>query len=299
MFNNSERNILIIVRYAPIILILILSILTTVFIKKSHQINLNEEINRITKFYIDFNKIELEEEVDRIYSLIEKEDKQILVYLKASIKDRVYQAHQIANKIYQDNKHNKSDEEILLLIRTALGSIIFNNGRGFYFIYNTNGINLLQPLNKKVENTNILEFEDINGYKFVKTITQSIKDKTEQFDSYYWTKNSNDPVQYKKISFYKYFEPLNISIGTGEYVKDFEKEIKQKVINDIQDIKLNDDGYIFLINYQGDILAHKNKRTITKNLLNMKDKNGLEIIKEAIKIAKVEKANLFHIITLL
>jgi len=286
MYQVNEKNMLLIIKYAPLLVILLLSTIATYFIEKSYLSNLNKEIHQISSFYKKFNNDEIKEEIDRVYSMIEKEDTSSRVNLKKKLKNKVYEAHKIAHKIYTDYGNNKSDKEILQLIRIALGSITFNKGRGYYFINDVDGFNRLQPLNRKIEDTNILELSDINGYKFMKTINQSIKDKTERFDTYYWFKNAKDTTSYEKISFYKYFTPLNISIGTGEYVKDFEAELKQKLINKIQNIKLNEDGYIFLIDYQGKILVHKNKDNISKVFLNLKDKNDFEFVKKFIEIAK-------------
>ena len=286
MFDKNEKGLIFIIRYAPLMLIVLISFLVTVAIEHSNNLQFEEEKNRLTNFYTSFNKQELKEEIYRAYNYILKEDKNSKENLKIFLKEKVYQAHSIASRIYEDNKDIKSKDEILKLIKSALGSIIYNNGRGYYFINNIEGVNILQPLNRKIEDTNILELEDVNGYKFIKTIVQSIKDKTEKFDTYYWYKNDKDKTPYEKISFYKFFEPLNISIGTGEYVVDFEEEIKHKVINNIQNIELDDGGYIFLFDFSGTILAHKNRDNIGKNFINIEDTNGKKIVQEFIKIAK-------------
>ncbi len=286
MFDKNEKGLIFIIRYAPLMLIVLISFLVTVAIEHSNNLQFEEEKNRLTNFYTSFNKQELKEEIYRAYNYILKEDENSKENLKIFLKEKVYQAHSIASRIYEDNKDVKSKDEILKLIKSALGSIIYNNGRGYYFINNIEGVNILQPLNRKIEDTNILELEDVNGYKFIKTIVQSIKDKTEKFDTYYWYKNDKDKTPYEKISFYKFFEPLNISIGTGEYVVDFEEEIKHKVINNIQNIELDDGGYIFLFDFSGTILAHKNRDNIGKNFINIEDTDGKKIVQEFIKIAK-------------
>ncbi len=286
MLHKNEQNLISIIRYAPVIIIIFLSIFITYWIEYSNNIDLEKNIQRTTKFYLTFNNDELEEEVDRVYEYIEKEDKNSLINVKTSLQKKVYEAHDIASNIYKNNKEIKTNKEILDLIRTALRSIIFNNGRGYYFINDIHGMNLLQPLNTKIENTNILEIKDVNGYQFMKTINQSIKDKSERFDTYYWVKNAEDNKSYEKISFYKYFEPLNISIGTGEYIADYEKELKTKVIAYIQNIKLDDDGYIFMTDYSGSVLSHKNINNLGKNLIHLEDKNNFEFVKELINIGK-------------
>ena len=83
--------------------------------------------------------------------------------------------------------------------------MIYNDGRGYIFINNINGVNLLQPLNKDIEGKNLLEYTDAKGYQYMKKISDTIKNKTEAYDEYYWYKSKDDKNTYKKISFYKYF----------------------------------------------------------------------------------------------
>ena len=175
MFNKNEKNIIFIIRYAPLLLILGLSVLITLLIKQSNYIHFEEEVKRTTNFYTNFHNEEIKDEVYRVYEYIETQNRDSIKNLKLQIKKRVYEAHSIATKIYEDNKHNKSKQDILKLIKSALGSIIYNEGRGYFFIDNVDGVKLLQPLNKELENKDLSEFADAKGYKFAKNIIQTTK----------------------------------------------------------------------------------------------------------------------------
>ena len=286
MFYKKEKSIIYLIRYAPLILIIILAFLTTYIMKKSNEQHLSSEIILTTNFYKEFHNKELKEEISKTYNYIEESDKSSKEKLKEYIKERVYEAHAIATKIYEDNKSIKNKKEILILIKSALGSIIYNEGRGYFFITDINGNLLLQPLNKSIENKNISQTEDVNGYKFVTTISQTIKNKTEKFDTYFWFKNEKDHMAYEKMSFYKYFEPLELAIGSGEYIADFENEVKQNVINYINKANTFDNNYIFLINFEGEILVHKNKDIIGMNYLKSKERKNYLYSEKIIEIAK-------------
>ncbi|MGB5866557.1 MAG: cache domain-containing protein, partial [Arcobacteraceae bacterium] len=266
MFYKIERNLIFVIKYAPLVLILILSMFTTYFIEMSNRQQIADEIKFTTNFYLKLNNEQLIEDVNKLKEYIKSEDENSKEKLKSYIKERVYEAHSIATKIYDDNKDTKTKEEIFQLIKTALGSIIYNEGRGYFFIDDINGYNLLQPLNKRLENTDLSHTKDKNGYMFKQTIMQTIKDKTERFDTYYWPKNSQDKKQYEKISFYKYFAPLNVAIGTGEYIIDFDKKIKKNVMKYINDLNANDKSYIFVLDYSGTVLVHKNEALQGVNL---------------------------------
>ena len=137
--------------------------------------------------------------------------------LKNSIKARVYEAHAISTNIYEKYKDTKTKEEIFELIKIALSSIRFNDGRGYFFIDDIYGNKLSYPIDTEIEGKNFINFTDAKGYKFFESIVGIIKNKSEKFDEYYWYKPNTNKEIGRKISFYKCFEPLNIAIGTGEY----------------------------------------------------------------------------------
>lgn len=286
MFYKNEQNLIFIIKYAPLSVIIILSILTTYFMEHSNKQRFSQEVKRTSELYTQLNNDKLKEKINKLHDYIMQQDKESKDKLKEKIKSRVYEAHAIASKIYEDNKQTKTKQEIFSLIKSALGSIIYNKGRGYFFIDDKEGVNLLQPLNKKIENKNLSEIADVNGYKFKQTIMKTITDKTERFDTYYWYKNANDTNAYKKISFYKYFAPFDIAIGTGEYIDNYEKELKIKVINYIQNTNENNENYIFMFNFDGVMLVHKNKLLIGDNFLDDKGIVRFSKMDEFIDIGK-------------
>jgi len=289
MFYKNEKNLIFIIKYAPLLVIILLSFCTTYFIEQTNKKQFEQEIKRTTAMYTRLNNEKLKDEINKLYQFIERQDQESRANLKAQIKTRVYEAHAIATKIYEDNKKTKTKKEIFALIKSALGSIIYNKGRGYFFIDDINGVNLLQPLNKSIENRNLAELKDVNGYQFKKTIMQSIKDKTERYDTYFWYKNSKDKNAYKKVSFYKYFEPFNIAIGTGEYIDDFEKEVKIGVIKHIENYNKNNDSYIFMFDFDGVMLAHKNQELVGINYLIEKSAMNKTQIRQFIDIGKTHE----------
>lgn len=272
MLNHSEKNILKFIRFAPIIFIILLSFLITYSFILENNNNLKRDIKTLEEKYFESSKTTVTTEVQRIYDYISYHKTQSETNLKKELKDRIYEAHSIASNIYKENQE-KSKEEILKLIQDALRNIRFNDGRGYYFMHNSQGYNILYPLDIKLENIDYSNLQDKNGYFFVRKIKETIKNKTENFDTYYWSKPTNEGSRiFKKIAFYKYFEPLNISIGTGEYIKDYEESLKREILNYISTVKYSNDGYVYIVDRKEKILAHINKDLRGKTLPQV-DKN--------------------------
>ncbi|MDN5106049.1 cache domain-containing protein, partial [Aliarcobacter butzleri] len=181
----------------------------------------------------------------------------------------------------------KSKQEIFQYIKVALSGIRFNEGRGYFFIDDIYGNKLSHPIDTSIEGKNFLNYTDVNGYRFFENIVNTIKDKTERFDEYYWYKPNTNKEIGRKIAFYKTFEPLNIAIGTGEYFDDFEKIIQKKALEYINLVRFGKSGYIFIINYDGTYLNHIRKDYIGKNYLeNDEVKDKKRVITDLINIAK-------------
>lgn len=288
---QKEQTILNFIKYGPIFFVLILSFIITEIMLEDKKETFKQEILKMENDFLLTNKQRVKEEVEEVYNYVLSEKQNSEKLLKEEIKNRVYEAHQVATNIFQvesnlSEGHNHSQEHILNSVKNALGGIIYNKGRGYIFMDNIHGVKLLQPLNKELEGRNLLEFKDAKGYQFVSKIVETIKNKTEAYDTYYWYKAGDKENAYKKMSFYKYFEPFDLAIGTGEYIDDFENELKEKVLKRINKIKYGESGYIFIYDLDGNCLSHYQKNFVGKNRLNYQDKEGRFLVQEIVKFAK-------------
>jgi two-component system, NtrC family, sensor kinase len=289
---DNEKYILNIIKYSPIFLVLIISIITTQLFIYERNHSFNNDLKQIEETFYKENEDKVKEEVLKVYAFIKEKKEKSEENLKNEIRNRVYEAHQMATNIYEkestidENGIKHSKEHIFETIKSALGGIIYNNGRGYFFIDDENGTKLLQPLNEKIEGVNLSNYKDANGYQFIKKIISTIENKNEAFDSYYWYKAKDSSSPDQKISFYKYFEPFNVVIGTGEYVKDFEDELKSELLEKIRNTRFGKDGYIFMYDLDGNTLSHYKKELIGKNRINEKNEEGRYLIKEIIALAK-------------
>jgi len=282
---KSEKNLILLIKIVPIVVIVLFSSIATYFAIKQQNKNYEQKLINITEELTALQKQRMKEEVLRVYQSINFEKNRTEEKLKKSIKARVYEAHSILTRIYKENIHKKQNE-IKKIMKDALRDIRFNNGRGYYFLYEMNGTNVLLPPNKKLEGKDFSKFKDAKGIYTIQGMSHVIKENTEGFYTWWWYKPHNMKKQYKKIGFGKYFEPFNWFIGTGEYFTDFEEDMKKYIIEKIQSIKYGENGYIFLFDYKGMTLSHIKKSYVGKNRIEVVDSNGFKIIQEVIHTAK-------------
>ena len=232
--------------------------------------------------YIEERKELLKREVDRAVGFVRYMQSLTEKRLKENVKNRVYEAHAIADNLYRQHKKSKSKEEIIKIVKDALRPIRFNNNRGYYFAFDMNGVETLFPVKPEMEGKNMLEIRGGKGEQVVADMLFLIKEKGESFYSYDWSKPGKAGF-YPKIAFVKGFEPFGWGIGTGEYVDDVEKDIQEECLTWISNITFSKDGYVFAGRYDGMSLSGPQTG---KNMFDVQDVNGVRIVQELIKAAR-------------
>jgi signal transduction histidine kinase len=282
---NNERKLLLLIKITPIVTILIFSIFVTALSILQNNTYFEEKTNQLEKEMTNSAKNRTKEEVQRVYESIKFEKNNTEKNLKENIKERVNEAHSILTRIYNENI-SKSKKDIEKMMKDALRDIRFNNERGYYFLYEMNGNNILLPPNKMLEGKNFWNLQDAHSGYTIRNMSNLAEKNKESFYTWWWYKPGNARTQFKKIGFVKYFEPFDWFIGTGEYVKDFEKNVQEQIIERINNLKYGKNGYFFLFDYNGLTLSHVKKEYRGVNRMDVKDPNGYMIIKGVIDKAK-------------
>ncbi len=233
--------------------------------------------------YLASQRSLIKSEVEKATDYIRYQKAQTLDRLKTSIRNRVYEAHVISQNIYEQNRGTKTSYEIQKMIKDALRPIRFNNGRGYYFATNMNGIEELFADRPEMEGKDMLPVRGGRGEFVVRDMIAIVKESVEGFYEYSWSKPGKEGNQHRKIAFVKLFEPYNWLIGTGEYFEDVEEDIQRETIAFLEQIAFGEEGYIFASKWDGRALIGPAKG---KNVLDLTDTNGVQIVREFIKLSQ-------------
>jgi signal transduction histidine kinase len=296
MLNKDEINILRTVRLAPLF-ILILSLIAIVMIYQNNNSQFNAEVEKIRADSIFEKTLLIKNEVLKVHDLIKSEKAQSIKKIKDNLQERVREAHAIATSIYRNNP-DKSEQEIKLLIGDALRDIRFNKGRGYFFVYQSNGLSVMHPIMPHLQNTNLWDFKDVKGSYVIRNLSNIGSAAGEGFFRWWWKKPTDTETEYEKIGYSKHFAAFDWFIGTGDYVLDYEEELKKEILERISRVKYGEDGYIFVVNEKGTYLNHIEKKHIGKNRLSLTDSNGVLITQEIINVAQNGEGYLSYIGTI-
>lgn len=212
--------------------------------------------------------------------------------LTHTLKDRSNRVYDIALEIYKNNENLSQDELKEVLIDTVQ-NLKYDGGFNTYFISTIEGEiifeNNVNEIGKQLDST-----KDENGNFIPDNIYILPDSESEGYIEEYW--NGENSNLEKKIIHMKRFEPLDLYIGTEEFVGDF---ISLKTSNIFQWLNSTKFGYknmssIFVFDYEGNVLVNSaNNDILNKNLWTMEDAKGVKITQEEIKIAKKNLAGDF------
>jgi signal transduction histidine kinase len=251
-------------------------------VEKLHH--LKAESVAIRNDYLASRKQTLRSEVESVLSYIEHKKSLAHERLKREVKSRTLEAHAMASYIYEANKNSAPLETIKNQIHDALFAATWDRGRGYYFAEDMAGFERINRNNPELEGVNIIGLKDASGNFLVADILETARSKTgEGFVSYDWNKPENPGEEAAKISYVKYFKPLDWVIGNGKYLGDEEAEIKAEILTRIRKIKGKDGNYIFAATWKGLGLAGP---SVGENLLHVIDPNGVPIVRELIRMSK-------------
>lgn len=286
MIFENEKKLLKIIKYAPTILVLSITIFILAISFFENKKKFEKDKEKIRFEYTQRNQEIIKQRVYEVYNYIKREQEYTELELKKTLKEAIDTAYNIADNIYKNNQ-NKSNDEIKKLIIDALRNVRFNSGRGYYFIYENSGKNVLLPHNKELESKDFWNYQDAKGSYIIRDMTNLLSKNNEAFYEWYWFNPTNPDIQRKKIGLVKNFEQFDWFIGTGEYLEDFEKEIQERVLRNIKEIRFGNNGYIFIINYDSVYLSHIRENYIGQNaIINndmMETKNNIEKLLEIAK----------------
>ncbi len=203
--------------------------------------------------------------------------------VRTEVRARTEEAHKTAVYIYTQNKGKKSLVEIGQLIHDALYAASWDEGRGYYFAEDMQGTELINRNNPELEGTNIINVQDSVGKYIVKDIISVARsEQKEGFCSYSWNRPGNPEVLVPKISYVKYFEPLDWVIGNGAYLDDEEEQIKKEALDWFEQSSTIFSSYVFAGTVDGDILSGPGKG---KNMWEVSDSKGFKVVQGLIGTA--------------
>ncbi|MDQ7043071.1 MAG: cache domain-containing protein [Sulfurimonas sp.] len=254
----NETNILRLVAFGPLIVIPLVFMVLCITIMDSQNQNFRNSIEKLKVNSTKIQEQKIETKIDQLVKYIENKKSIIEQELKDRVTHRVYNAYTIANAIYKKNKGIKSEEEIKNLIKTALGSLSWNNNESFIWMVNFKGMLELAPKYlKHLENTSIISTLGQDGKFTIKNEIKICKEKQEGFLWDTYTKSGQDKSkQFEQLAFVKSLGFYDLYIGSAEYISTAKKRSDKVLLSTLSKVDSLNTHYLFILKEDGTILLH-------------------------------------------
>ena len=172
--------------------------------------------------------------------------------LKDRVRHRVEEAVAVATSIHAQAAATLPPETIKSLIREALRSPRFFDGRGYYFIDDLKGNCVLLPTVPRLEGGSLMENRDDAGRYIMRELLHAVDNSSGAgYVRYSWYPPNVNNRMDDKIAYAALFQPYGWLIGTGDYVSAVEDGLKAEALERFRALRLPQGGRLAVIDQNG------------------------------------------------
>ena len=227
---------------STIIIIIVATVIGSTLIKTEYN-NFKNHIESFKNTLIEREKFYIKTAVENLLSDIKFEEESILNNKKERIEKQSIIAYNLAYSLYEKTK-NLSKQEQINFIKTSINQISKKESDINYFILDTKGKLILNSENNSDEGEVFLDFEDINGLKFINKMINSNKEKQNLVEYFWYKPNSN--ITAKKITYTKHLKELGIIIGSGSFLEVQKSKLKTRIAKKIFNQNYNSEEFVLI-----------------------------------------------------
>lgn len=257
-------------------------VLGTLWATKEY-INFSQEVERTRAGYEAVQRELVKNITMSVRRFIRLQQNQIEQEAKDSIQARVDKAIDVASNLHETLKNDLDRAQLQRLIIETWRSMQLHAEKDYLFAFDLSAVAHDEDSAPPPANGNLLR-GIAKGQNFgIKHVQDVIRNAGRDFHSFLWSESVDTAVNQRKKAFVRQFKPLGLAVGSGIYVADVERRTKQKVIEFLTQITYGEGGYIFATTWDGLSLSGP---ATGRNVLDVKDMNGIAVVRELIRLSK-------------
>lgn len=174
------------------------------------------------------------------------------VLLKERLRERVDEAVDIATAVHAQAQGRMPPQAVRALVREALRTPRFFDGRGYYFIDGMDGDCVLLPTVPHLEGTSLLDNRDDAGRYIMRELIRAVSGPGDAgYVRYSWYSPGISDRMDDKIAYARQFKPFGWLIGSGDYVTLVEEGLKRDALERLRAIRLTHGGRLVVLDETG------------------------------------------------
>ncbi len=249
------------------------------------RVEYRRTIEELESDFLQQNKEMVRGEVNDVFEYVRFRDNGLMERIKTGVKSRVNNACAVVEQIYSEMAPFAGRDEILEEIVESIRLLSLDRSSDYIFINSLEGESLLNPFTPTLEGSNLLESNNLQENRVMRSLVSTAREKGAGFTTYKWPMPDDPDILYDKVTYIEVFEPLQIFIGSGEYLTHIETEIQQETLEWISHLRFGNEGYIFVVESTGLMLSHIDEEYDRRNLRNYRDPEGFPVVQAIIDTA--------------
>lgn len=250
-------------------------------------VHLTTDLERMDENYKATRRDQIRREITRLADYILYEKSRSETRLKHNLRQRVEHLHTIATQLYEQARPFMSNQQIEQMLQRIIRPLRLGEDRkGYYFAWSLDGRARVYPPNPAIEGFPLDHDPHPERAPTIRQLIEIARDHGQGFLTYDWTSDSSVQPPSPKLAYVKYFRPLDWFIAAGEHLDDFEENIQSHILDRIERIRLGKSGYVFVLDYQGNLISHINPNLVGRNLMDYQDEVGNFVLRKLIKVAR-------------
>lgn len=200
------------------------------------------------------------------------------------LEQQVSVALSIADNVYKNLAPSMNKKMVALAVREALRGYRYDQGHGYFFIIDLNGVSQLANASPLTEGRDLLHGSPPNVQADVaQALTLAQSDQKGGFFEHSWSHPDKEGHTHPKLSYVRLFEPLGWVIGSGVYLEDALQSTKTAMLERIASSTAGNGNYLFAGQWDGLSLVGPEKG---QNMIDVTDVNGTKVVKNLIREAQ-------------
>jgi len=246
--------------------------------------SLTRELDLYEETHIEEQKAFLKLVVSDMTRYVRSERDTFEVAASQELKQRVGEALTIIDNVYWRPDLPKDRAVLETAVRETLRAIRYDDGRGYFFIIDLDGVSQLATDRPHNEGRNLLEAKSPEIRSLVARVLNLAK--SEQgggFVNHGWSKPGEDGQTHRKLSYVQLYEPLGWVIGTGIYLDTALDKTKAAVLERVATSTAGVGNYLFAGQWDGLSLVGPAQ---SQNMIDITDVNGVKIVRQLVQAAQ-------------
>ena len=246
-------------------------------------INFAREVDRSRTGYEALQRDFVKDITNSVMRYIRLQQNRIDQDAERSIKAHVDEAIIVAGNLYDALKDDLEHRQLQRLVIETWRSMQSSSDEEHIFAFDLENLAELDKGAPPPQDSNLLQ-PKVGGRQFgVGDILEVVRNSGSLFHSFLWSESADPSVKERKKAFVRQFRPLGLAVGSGIHIADVEKLTKQKAIEFLGQVSYGENGYVFATTWDGLSLSGP---ASGRNVLDVRDMNGISVVRELIDLAK-------------